>query len=52
MRLPAFRTLASERRLELLAQGPTGLSVQDDRTTLDLGPYQWAYVEAMFAARR
>lgn len=47
--LRVFRSLASARRLDLLGQGPTDLPVQDDRTTLDLGPYQWAYVEALFA---
>lgn len=46
--LRAFRSLAFARRLDLLGEGPTDLPVQDDRTTLDLGPYQWAQVEALF----
>jgi alpha-mannosidase len=47
--LRAFRSLGSSRKLDLLGEGPTDLPVQDDRTTLDLGPYQWADVEAHFA---
>jgi len=47
--LRAFRSLASARKLDLLGEGPTDLPVEDDRTTLDLGPYQWANIEASFA---
>jgi alpha-mannosidase len=47
--LRAFRPLASARTLDLLGQSPTELSVEGDRTTLDLGPHQWTYVEALFA---
>ena len=47
--LRAFRPLGSARTLDLLGEAPADLPVQDDRTTLDLGPYQWANIEASFA---
>jgi alpha-mannosidase len=47
--LRAFRSLGSARTLDLLGEGPTDLPVQGDRTTLDLGPYQWTCVEGLFA---
>ncbi len=47
--LRAFRPLASARTLDLLGQNPAELPVAGDRTTLDLEPYQWTCVEALFA---
>ncbi len=47
--LRSFRSMASARKLHDEATPPSELPIDGDRIAIELGPYEWAEVEARFA---
>ncbi|MGA2621254.1 MAG: hypothetical protein ABSF26_26825 [Thermoguttaceae bacterium] len=47
--LRSFRSLQSAYKVAVPGQPPSGLSIEGDRLSVELGPYEWAEVEAQFA---